>query len=372
MNNKTRQYFANDREIYDILMSGKQRLTQSALLEIARRRGIFYSPETSREDLADAISVLPHCYADIMHLLERNELASRAEKTTCVKIDTAVDLKVLKDILVEYGREVGEAERITPLIAGTGRLEINYEYEDIDYSKTRLLQRQTREAEIEVIKEGEQTLIRMSSNPKTKALVAKVIDELGKKEKKVIKTDSIELSHLRKPELRTKFFTDLITSIPNYTTGIVTSLKVAKFSKSTTSLSTDLDIEEEEESREILLAVVQSVLIRGSNLLGSEEYQALRKTGYYAYGVRWQCEQKAEPHHRIRFDVSFEDKDECREMRYSVAYAPRLKKTSQKTLGVKSSEYSNHFKQPSEAERAALFQLIEETARKVLKNIEEQ
>lgn len=35
---------ANDKEIYDLLTSGKQRLTENVLHELARDWGIFYFP----------------------------------------------------------------------------------------------------------------------------------------------------------------------------------------------------------------------------------------------------------------------------------------------------------------------------------------
>ena len=41
-------YCATDKELYDLLMASKQRITESILLGFARERGIFCSPRESR------------------------------------------------------------------------------------------------------------------------------------------------------------------------------------------------------------------------------------------------------------------------------------------------------------------------------------
>ena len=48
MINNTLQYCATDKEIYDALMSAKQKIGEKVLLELANDRGIFFSPKDSR------------------------------------------------------------------------------------------------------------------------------------------------------------------------------------------------------------------------------------------------------------------------------------------------------------------------------------
>ncbi|MEE2577389.1 hypothetical protein, partial [Pseudomonas aeruginosa] len=74
-------YFcATDKEVYDVLMSGKQRLTDSVLLDLAKDRGIFYSPNESRDELSEIMSLLTYDYYDLQVLLSRREQKSRGEK----------------------------------------------------------------------------------------------------------------------------------------------------------------------------------------------------------------------------------------------------------------------------------------------------
>ena len=43
MSKNALQYCATDKEIYDALMSAKQKINEKVLLELAKDRGIFYS-----------------------------------------------------------------------------------------------------------------------------------------------------------------------------------------------------------------------------------------------------------------------------------------------------------------------------------------
>jgi hypothetical protein len=56
MPNDSLRYCVTDKEIYDVLMSAKQRINETALHEMARSRGIFLSPQDQREALASELA----------------------------------------------------------------------------------------------------------------------------------------------------------------------------------------------------------------------------------------------------------------------------------------------------------------------------
>ena len=97
-----RLYCATDKEIFDVLMSSKQRITESVMLELAKDRGVFYSAKDSREILADSLSLLPHDYHDLVFILDQREHSGRAEKLTSVVLDTPLTVNDIKDIANEY------------------------------------------------------------------------------------------------------------------------------------------------------------------------------------------------------------------------------------------------------------------------------
>ncbi len=85
-------YCATDNEVYELLMSGKQRITDSVLHAVGRNRGIFYSGQDSREHLISNLSLLTYGFSELQELLGQRENPTRAEKLTSVKLNSALSL----------------------------------------------------------------------------------------------------------------------------------------------------------------------------------------------------------------------------------------------------------------------------------------
>lgn len=140
MINNTLQYCATDKEIHDALMSAKQKISEKVLLELAKDRGIFFSPKDSRDDLISAISLLPHDYHDLNTLLEQREHQGRQEKLTSVTLPEALTIEEIKEVLKEYTAESPPDEKVTHHAKGNDQVVATVNYSDIDYGKTRLIQ----------------------------------------------------------------------------------------------------------------------------------------------------------------------------------------------------------------------------------------
>jgi len=113
MTKSTLQYCATDKEIYDALMSAKQKISEKVLFELAKDRGIFFSAKDTREDLISAISLLPHDYHALNTLLEQREHSGRQEKLTSVTLPEALTAEKIKEVLKEYTEESPSDEQIT-------------------------------------------------------------------------------------------------------------------------------------------------------------------------------------------------------------------------------------------------------------------
>jgi len=122
------QFYATDKDIFDLLASAKQKLTDGVLRELARQRGIFYSPQDTREDLVDALSLLPHSLNELLDLMDRRETSRRNEKTTSVTLDADIPIDELKAVVREYQDEVGTTEKVASHQKGTNALVMNVEY----------------------------------------------------------------------------------------------------------------------------------------------------------------------------------------------------------------------------------------------------
>src|ERR1700731_938571 len=93
------RYCATDKEIYDLLMSSKRKISDIVMLTLARDRGILYSPKESRDELASKLSLLTHGFHDLSVLIEQRELSTRGEKTTSMTLPplTLEELKAISN-----------------------------------------------------------------------------------------------------------------------------------------------------------------------------------------------------------------------------------------------------------------------------------
>lgn len=350
-------YFATNREIRDLLISAKQKITEGVLHELLRDRGIICSPLESRDALAERLSMLTHDFADVCGILDRREASRRSEKTATVSIHTDITPTELKEIVEEYQQEELQ-EKVRHHQRGANGFVMNVTYSEFDYSKTRLLQRQDRDATIEFVKVDGRMQLRLPATDKARSIVENLRARIEEKKKEQIRLEEIELTALGSPEDRTTFFTRLISSLPLYPLENVSRLRVAH-SNSDQDSEMDLDSEEVEDAAEKMLGVVENVALTGENLVASEMYQDLRKKGFYITSITWRARQSVEPYSIIEFDAGFEDKKEAKKFRYSVHGALRYK----------SGTYNKNIRPVGDDERARLLDMIETAARKVLADL---
>lgn len=346
-------YCATDKEIYDVLMSAKQRISSGVILELAKDRGIFYSSKDSREALVHSLSLLPHDYHDLNIILDHREHAGRAEKLTSVTLNTTLTIDEIKDVVKEYMDESPSDEKITSHPKGTDQYMMNIKYSDIDYGKTRLVQRTPKEAGIEFHIEGEKTVIRMPSNTKAKEVFGKLKDKLDSKKKTDIPTDLIEIGEFTTSESRTEFFTSLISKLEGFRLDNVTSVKVEPIKKEIDEDELDLeDDQNKEQAKQEALALVKNVALKGETLLASDEYQSLLKKGFFITAIIWRSRQTFVPHPIVEFEAAFEESEAGKGFKYSV----------RGMLNFVEGEYTKTLRPISADDKERFLSLIEKTA----------
>ena len=351
---------ANDNDIYDLLISGKQRLTASVLRELARDRGIFYSPEDSREELADRLSLLPHDFHDIAGIVQKREPAHRREKSTFVRLGTQLSVEEMKEAAAAYAEKVATNEQVTHRSKGGTGYSVDVTYDEFNHTRTRLLQRERHEASIEFFVENGQTVARLPATDKAKRVFAAIKEAVEQKRKEKISEDKIELTGLTTPALRSKFFTRLISSLPGYKLKNVMNLKVSSLECRDDEDVLDLEEDlEDDASKEMFAAVVHSMALSGQNLVQSQEYKDLTSRGFFITSITWRSEYEREPNDIVQFDAGFEDRKTGTGFKYQVQGAFRAHKgTHRKTIV-----------HVSDLERTKLFSILEDTARKVLSDL---
>lgn len=348
---------ATDKDIFDLLMSSRGRMSDAVLHSIAIGRGIIYSNKTKRERLASEISALPHDFLSVSKLIERREQQARHEKRAYVDIPVALTHEEINETIRNYKDEVGRQEVVTTQQRRARDVYVNVAYDEIDYSKTRLIQRQRRDAGIEFVIGENRTTIRMPATEKARAIVDRLINHASKIKLQDLRRNDLSLQGLN-PDQRTSFFMQLMQTISGYQLQTVVSIKCATEDEDVAD-SFELDIEEERSVESDIVSKINSVALSGMNLLQSEEYQTLRRNGFFITAVTWRALQKDKPQDLLQFDVSFEDPREAKGFRFGVRIARRL------TDGTLTSDFK-----PLEANREPpLWSLVERTSSDVLRSI---
>lgn len=363
MANVSLLYYATDKEIYDVLMSSKQRINAAIILELAKDRGIFYSTKDSRETLAHNLSLLPHDYNDLNIILDQRENAGRSEKLTSITLNAKLTIEEIKEVAKEYIASSPTDEKATSHQKGSDQYIVNVEYSEIDYSKTRLVQRTQKTAGIEFHVEGDKTLIRMPSNSKAKEITNSLKHRLDGKKKIEIPVNLIELSDFSTSNERTRFFTELISTLYGFKLDNVTNVKVESMKNEETDDELELeDDQNKEEAKQDALALIRNVALKGESLLASEEYQSLQNKGFFITSIIWRSKQMKTPYSIIEFEAAFEEPEEGKGFKYSVRGA----------LNFIDGEYTKTLRPIDQDIKQELLSLIERTASIAISNIREE
>ncbi|MGV8822726.1 hypothetical protein [Methylibium petroleiphilum] len=352
------QFFATDKDIHDLLSSAKQRITENVLHDLARDRGLFYSSKESRDTLVERISLLGHDYKDVVGIIDRRESARRGEKTTSVTLDVPLTIDELKEVIAAYRADMPK-EDVTSYQRSTTEFVMNLTYDEYDYSKTRLIQRQQREATVEFLQKNGKTFLRIPATDKARAVVDKLKEKIAAKKKQEVPSEEIELTVLNDADERNAFFMMLIQSLPDFNLMTVSRLRVASSIAAQIDDEDGIDLEHEAAVEAEMLSVVQNIALNGQNLMASPIYQDLKARGYYITAVSWRSKQAMDPYTVVQFDAGFEDRQQGKRFRYAVHGALRFQHGA----------YTKTLRPVEPTEKDMLFSMIEDTARKVLKDL---
>lgn len=352
---------ASDKEIFDLLMSARQKLTDTVLRGLGLRRGIIFSNHTSREQVALDLSLLPHDYASISHMVDVREGTRRQDKMMCLSLPLKLTNNEMKEIVKDYQQQASKDEEAVVQPRRAHDVFVNVSYDEIDYSKTRLIQSQRKDAGIEFITDGDTTTIRYPGTEKAKQVVKRFTSAAEKIRTMKIEPVSVELVGLSS-DWRTAFFTRLMRDMDGYQPLTVINMRVASDKQEAHDLDLEVDIENDKSASDEIVGVVNSVVISGVNLEQSEEYQSLKKKGYYFTAVVWRAMQIREPRDILQFDVSFEDGRKGTGFRYSARIARREKRSGLVT---------DKFEPLPVNRQPSIWRLIETTALRVIAKVKE-
>lgn len=350
------QFYATDKDIYDLMACAKQKLTEGVLRDVARERGIFFSMHESRDELVDAISQMPFMLNELLDLMGRREMSRRNEKTTTIVLDADISIDDLKLAAEEYKALVGKSEQVDFHKKGSFGFALSVEYDEMDYSRTRLIQRQRHDAALEFTQQDGCVKIRLPATDKAKQVVHELTNHVERHRRVIIERREIELPLSFSSDERTGFFTRLISELPGFKLHGVTNLKIAPSKRDDGDESEDVEDDEQEEAQQEMLVVVRSMALNGENLIASKEYRSLRERGFYITSITWKARRVGIPFDVAHLHAEFEDGVNGRGFKYSAKGMFRFQGGS----------YTKTARPIDEEEREELFKLIDTTARKII------
>jgi len=353
-------YCATDKEIFDVLKSAKQRLTEHVLLELTKDKGIFYSADEDRDELAEKISLLPHDYYDLNVLLARREQNNRSDKIKSETLNVKLTLEEIKAIAKEFEENPEEDEKVKVVQDGN-KLTVKTEYSDLNYAKSRLMQRIKKEADVEFEVNEDTTILRFPANSKGESIAKKLTNRIEEKNKREIPVLKIELVDVAGHLAKTEFFTRLITSLSGFALSNVTNIKVES-SHEGGGLEDEDDGDVADEARDEMLGVVKNAALRGESLLSSRQYQDLKSGGFYIASIVWRSDKTSGKRERVEFFAGFEKPETGEGFKFSV----------KGYYNFNNLEYAKNIRAFKDDERHEYVALIEQAAQAVIQELKSE
>lgn len=303
------KYFADDKDIFDLLMSQRRKLSDEVLRKLLRERGVIVGPELERQHLAQYMSRLPFGWRDLKALLDRIGTPSqRASRITSEGVEVTIDAMEaaanhVKDLRSERRGESYKIHR-----KSDGGLEITVDYSVLDTAKNRLRQRSEQHVTISVEPAGSASGVRIrfpEEERSREVAEAIVLRALG--DPKEITRETISLDGCS-AEQRTKFFEQLMGNIAGFSLRTVTRAGFRRLDDATSDHDLDGDgdtdalpgIEDEETGARIL-----RVTLDGTSVVLSPEFAQLKKSGFYVNSAVWRSRMDGGEGLDAEFDAGF-------------------------------------------------------------------
>ncbi|MET7264593.1 hypothetical protein ABZS22_22345 [Klebsiella variicola] len=302
-------YFATEKNIYDALHH--KRITPAKLHDLLLNRGIFLSPELDKEILIEEISKLPHGFNELEHIKQMVKTYDPRESTTSLSFQISANQAELKSAaeVIRKSCSPSKGQSMNIVAKKDGSLTVEYNYEEIDLSKTALRQIDKRTVIIEIRPVDNKVEIRMPQNPEAKRIIDNLQKELSKIKEEPIERFEISLLAISDPALRSQFFQELMNGLKGYETDDVTKVELNR--------STDTSDDDDKEET-IDTGFVKRAVLNGEGVNSSAIFSQLHEKGYYIGRIAWSSKPISGIGDRINVEAFFKDSDNCCDFAYQI------------------------------------------------------
>ncbi|MEB8681120.1 hypothetical protein P2G75_18985 [Cronobacter malonaticus] len=356
-------YSVNDKAMFDALNQTK--VTHEDMKSLFFKRGIIISKDTKRKTLALDFSKNFHGYYDFEYLSEILGSVGRREKVSINIVNSAISLSDMEVTIKSICEELQKEGDVTNINYTEKGFEVSVKYVKLDFKMSEFRQSSSREAkiQIELNDEGEY-ITRFPQNAKAhefNELLLKKIKETNSDEP--VSLEEISLETVKDSNERSRFFKELIVSMPNYKCVDVSDVYVTHPVLEVKKSSESNDDSDEDEDEDAVIDTgyhISKASLKGRGVLESPELEELLSNGFYITKIIWSSVVEGfKDSDKYEFEAQFVDPDKCKLFSYLVRGCYKYKKVN---------EFTNRQNVDKEKENVLLL-LIEKTAREISNRI---
>ncbi|CAB3809691.1 hypothetical protein [Paraburkholderia fynbosensis] len=301
-------FYATYRDIYDALISSKQRVSVEFMHDFLRVRGIVFGNQASRGELVEAIATYAYDSPDLDELCDQLEIHSKADRVTHMSLSEKISSEVLKAALAEVKAErSGHTEVVEFNKNEGGRLEVSIDYYELDEGRTLLRQQRPKHGKIEFMTAGDGMRVRFPGAERVADFATALLEKIQASAPNITQK-TIDLSAFNKLQ-RTQFFQLMIQKLESYRMADVKKVNVNQdisepvFTVDESTTADDADDEADsaphsggslkrEVEREVK-SYLKRCTLDGSGILHASELRRFLDSGFFISRIVWEAQPRS-------------------------------------------------------------------------------
>jgi hypothetical protein len=293
-------YYATDKNILDALNQSK--VDADTIQAMFHRRNIVCSKQTPRKELAEFFSRLTHDSLDHADLSRRLGVSARRERVTAIDLKGALSADAVAVAVDQLKTKLQTEGDSIQVASSNGSTTLFVQYSIIDYKRSEFSQLQHRDGHVEIIPSADGLVLRSTKSDYIDAVRDALVHGLQEKAPAPLERAEITLTHHTDHVVRSRFFFDLISTLPGYVRKDVTDVYVFKARPK----------QEDDEDSEPDESHVERVALRGVGVSQSEILSSLTKEkSYYIVKIGWIATETFGAGRGFDIEATFAEPESC-------------------------------------------------------------
>jgi hypothetical protein len=275
-------YYATDKNVFDAL--NEHKVKTQTVMQLFQRRNIIVGKKTPREDLAKYFARLTHDYYDHKDIAAHLGIVPRRERITSMDVVGIGDIDGIRAAVEQLKQELESAGDVVHVSRNGDNLTMHVQYSAVDYKRNEFSQVQVRDGTIEFVGSPDGYIVRNTQNDYLNDVRETILGKIEKVAAAPLTKVAVSLFDIPSPQLRSKFFHELVNSLTGYTLRDVTDVYVYKAKP----VVDDDDDELDDSASSDPDTHVERVLLRGNGITRSELLNdLLDDDAYYITKIGW-------------------------------------------------------------------------------------